>query len=50
MPDLSGVMVYGQTREQAISKAEALALRMIPDRLDHGASIPELNELCAAPA
>ena len=25
VPDLPGVMVYGETREQAVSKAEALA-------------------------
>jgi len=48
--DLPGVMVYGQTREQAISKAEALALRVIADRLDHGESVPELDELFAVPA
>lgn len=29
VPDLSGVMVYGWTREEAISKVEALALRAI---------------------
>ena len=50
VPDLPGVMVYGKTREQAISKAEALALRVIADRLDHGESVPELNELFAIPA
>ena len=50
VPDLPGVLVYGQTREQAIFKAEALALRVIADRLDHGESIPELDELFALPA
>ena len=35
VPDLSGVMVYGQTRRDAVAKAEALALRVIADRLDH---------------
>jgi len=33
VPDLSGVMVYGKTREKAIAKAEALALRVLADRL-----------------
>ena len=33
--DLPGVMVYGQTRAEAISKVESLALRAIADRLDH---------------
>jgi predicted RNase H-like HicB family nuclease len=50
VPELPGIMVYGRTRGQAISKAEALALRVIADRLDHGESIPELDELFAVPA
>ena len=36
VPDLPGVMTYGSTREEAISRVEALALRAIADRLDHG--------------
>jgi predicted RNase H-like HicB family nuclease len=36
IPELPGVMVYGDTRNQAISKAEALALRVMADRLEHG--------------
>jgi predicted RNase H-like HicB family nuclease len=47
VPDLPGVVVYGQTRTAAISKAQALALRVIADRLDHGESIPDLDELFA---
>jgi predicted RNase H-like HicB family nuclease len=50
VPDLPGVMVYGRTRAQALAKVEALALRVIADRLDHGESIPELRELFAVPA
>lgn len=42
IPELPGVMVYGDTRNQAISKAEALALRVMADRLEHGEGIPEL--------
>jgi len=34
--DLPGVMVYGSTRKQAIAKAQALALRVIADRIEHG--------------
>jgi len=48
--DLPGVMVYGQTREEAIARVEALALRVIADRLEHGEAIPELDELFAVPA
>lgn len=43
-------MAYGKTREEAISKVEALALRVIADRIDHGESIPELDDLFALPA
>lgn len=50
VPELSGVMAYGGTRQEAVKKAEALALRVIADRLDHGEAIPELDELFALPA
>jgi predicted RNase H-like HicB family nuclease len=30
--DLSGVFAYGETRDQAIARAEALALRVLADR------------------
>ena len=42
---LSGDIVYGQTREQAIARVEALALRVLADRLEHGESVPELDGL-----
>ena len=45
IPTLPGVMVYGATRDEAISKAEALALRVLADRLDHGEEIPELRDV-----
>jgi predicted RNase H-like HicB family nuclease len=48
--DLPGVLAYGKTREDAIAKVEAIALRVIADRLDHGEAIPELDELFAVPA
>lgn len=34
--DLAGVMAYGDSAEQAMAKAEALALRVLADRLEHG--------------
>jgi len=50
IPDLPGVMVYGDSRNEAISKAEALALRVLADRLEHGEEIPELKEVFAVSA
>lgn len=37
--ELSGVMVYGDTQQEATAKVEALALRVIADRIEHGESI-----------
>jgi len=50
VPELPGVIVYGKTRDEAINRVEALALRVIADRLDHGETIPELHELFAVSA
>lgn len=50
VPELPGVMVYGRTRQEAINRVQALALRAIADRLDHGEAIPELDELFAVSA
>jgi predicted RNase H-like HicB family nuclease len=36
VPELPGVMIYGDTREQTIAKVQALALRVLADRLEHG--------------
>ena len=46
-PDLPGALVYGATRDEAIRKVEALILRVIADRLDHGEEIPELEGVFA---
>jgi predicted RNase H-like HicB family nuclease len=34
--DLPGVLVYGATREEALAGAQALALRVVADQLEHG--------------
>ncbi len=43
--ELPGVMVYGQSREDVIARAQALALRVLADRLEHGESVPELDTI-----
>jgi predicted RNase H-like HicB family nuclease len=50
VPDLPGVMTYGATREEAISRVKALALRAMADRLEHGEEVPELSEVFAVMA
>jgi predicted RNase H-like HicB family nuclease len=41
VPSLSGVMCYGRDRSEALVRIQALALRVIADRLDHGEAPPE---------
>jgi predicted RNase H-like HicB family nuclease len=40
IPALPGVTVYGQTRKRALAAAEALALRVVADRREHGETVP----------
>jgi len=40
--ELSGVMAYGTTPEEAKSRVQALALRVVADRLEHGEAGPDL--------
>ena len=39
--DLPGVLAYGPTREDALARVQALALRVLADRLEHGEAAPE---------
>ena len=43
--ELPGVLAYGKTKEEAIAKAQALALHVIADRLEHGETGSELLNL-----
>ena len=43
VPALSGVLRYAQTRDEAVARVQALALRVIADRLEHGEAPAELQ-------
>jgi predicted RNase H-like HicB family nuclease len=43
--ELPGVMVYAPTRDEALAAAQALALRVLADKLEHGEAPPELLKL-----
>jgi predicted RNase H-like HicB family nuclease len=49
-PALPGVMAYGDTEEEALAKTEALALRVMADRLEHGEPLPAEARDLFAPA
>jgi predicted RNase H-like HicB family nuclease len=40
--DIPGVLAYGSSRDEAVSRAKALAFRVLADRLEHGEAVPEL--------
>ena len=43
VPDLAGVMTYGASRDDAIARVQALALRVIAERLEHGEAKVDLQ-------
>ena len=45
VPDLSGVMSYGKTRDEAIAHVQALALRVLAERLEHSEAAPDLLQV-----
>ena len=50
IPELPGVLAYGRTREEAIARAQVLALRVLADRLEHGEPVPPMGEVFAVVA
>lgn len=41
VPELPGVLTYGPSRQEAVTRAQALALRVLADRLEHGEDLPQ---------
>ena len=48
--ELPGVLAYGETSDEAIAKAQALALRTVADRLEHSESAAEFVNISFAAA
>jgi predicted RNase H-like HicB family nuclease len=48
--ELPGVLTYGQSPEEAKAKVQALALRVVADRLEHGEAGPDLVSIAFAAA
>ena len=43
--DLPGALAYGTSRDEAIAHVQALSLRVIADRLEHGEVVPNLDDV-----
>jgi predicted RNase H-like HicB family nuclease len=50
VPQLPGVLAYGATKDEAIAKAEVLALRVLAERLEHNEAKPEAISIAIASA
>lgn len=58
VPELPGVLAYGSSAAEAMARAEALALRVLAERIEHGeawiqqifsrAAVPSLSPLTSA--
>ena len=48
--ELPGVLAYGQDQDSAVSKVQALALRVVAERLEHGEAGPQLLSISVAAA
>jgi predicted RNase H-like HicB family nuclease len=49
VPELPGVMAYGETQDEAIRKAKAVALQVLADMIENGEEVPaSMNVLFVA--
>ena len=49
VPDLPGVMAYGDVEEEAVRKVKSIALQVLADMIESGEEVPEpLRVLFAA--
>lgn len=45
VPQLPGVLAYGQSREEAILRVQVLALRVLADRIERDGALPEAAQV-----
>ena len=50
IPQIPGAMAYGRTRAQAVSRVEALALRVLAERIEHGETSPLIEKVFSVAA
>jgi predicted RNase H-like HicB family nuclease len=48
--EFPGVMTYGASADEAMAKVQALALRVVAERLEHGEAGPDLLSISFAAA
>ncbi len=48
--ELPGVLAYGRTPEEAVARTQALGLRVLADRIEHGEGVTPLMDIRSWPA
>jgi predicted RNase H-like HicB family nuclease len=48
VPGLPGVLAYGATEQEAMAKAQVLALRVLAERLEHNETEPQPISIAVA--
>jgi predicted RNase H-like HicB family nuclease len=48
VPELPGVLAYGVSRDEALAKAQVLALRVLAERIEHNEGRPEAISISIA--
>ena len=48
VPELPGVLAYGATAQEAMGKAQALAFRVLAERLEHDETGPQSISIAVA--
>jgi len=48
VPELPGVLAYGATAQEAMAKTQALALRVLAERLEHDETGPQPISIAVA--
>jgi predicted RNase H-like HicB family nuclease len=42
---IPGAMAYGSSRQEAVARVEALVLRILADKVEHGEATPQLDQV-----
>lgn len=50
IPRIPGAMAYGASRDEAVGRVEALALRVLAERIEQGESSPEIHQVFSVAA
>ena len=50
VPEIPGALAYGATANEAMAKAEVLALRVLAERLEHDEAGPQSISIAVSPA